>query len=174
MNKLMRRVQPEQLRELILLLLILLMMFFFSTQIQNYFSPRFFNRISTSVALIAVLAVGQTLVILTANIDLSVGSIVGFTAYFAGQTLAHHNEMSPLTVIAMAVGMGVVMGAINGLLVAYGGVPSIIVTLGTLALYRTLLVQFSGAQTVLTSKLPEWILDLPAKVFSVSARWICV
>ncbi len=168
MNKLMQRVQPEQLREFVLFILILLMMFFFSTQIQNYFSPRFFNRVSTSVALIAVLAVAQTLVVLTANIDLSIGSIVGFTAYFGGQILAHHNELSPWTIISISIGMGLAMGLINGLLVAYGGIPSIIVTLGTLAIYRSALVQFSGAQTVLTADLPQWLLELPRKnVFEI-------
>ncbi len=59
----------------------------------------------------------------------------------------------------MAIGIGALMGAVNGLLVAYGRVPSIIVTLGTLAIYRTLLVEFSDAQTVLTSNLPEWLLE---------------
>ncbi len=168
MNKLMRRFQPEQLREFVLLILILLMMLFFSTQIQHYFSPRFFNRVSTSVAIVAVLAVAQTLVVLTANIDLSIGSIVGFTAYFGGQFLAHHNELSPMLIILIAIGMGMALGIINGLLVAYGGVPSIIVTLGTLAIYRSALVQFSGAQTVLTANLPEWLLNLPRmNVFSV-------
>ncbi len=168
MNRLMQRIQPEQLREFVLFILILLMMFFFSTQIQNYFSPRFFNRVSTSVALIAVLAVAQTLVVLTANIDLSIGSIVGFTAYFGGQILAHHNELSPGTIIFISIGMGLVMGLINGLLVAYGGIPSIIVTLGTLAIYRSALVQFSGAQTVLTANLPQWLLELPRKnVFEI-------
>ncbi|NOX60448.1 MAG: ABC transporter permease [Chloroflexi bacterium] len=168
MSRLMRHFQPEQLRELVLFILILLMMFFFSTQIQNYFSPRFFNRVSTSVAIIAVLAVAQTLVVLTANIDLSIGSIVGFTAYFGGQILAHNNDMPPLLIVFIAIGMGLIMGLINGALVAYGGVPSIIVTLGTLAIYRSALVQFSGAQTVLTANLPEWILELPRmNVFSI-------
>lgn len=155
------RVRPGQLRELVLIVLIILMMLFFAIQIENYFSPRFFNRISTSVAIIAVVAVGQTLVVLTRNIDLSVGSIVGFAAYFVGQTLAHNNDLSPLVVVLMAVGVGALMGSLNGVLVAYGGVPAIIVTLGTLALYRTLLVEISDAQTVLTSDLPEWLLELP-------------
>ena len=137
------------------MLLIILMMLFFSTQIENYFSPRFFNRVSTSVAIIAVVAVGQTLVVLTRNIDLSVGSIVGFTAYYVGQTLADNNDMSAIVVVLMAVGIGAVMGSINGVLVAYGGVPAIIVTLGTLAIYRTILVEISDAQTVLTSDLPR-------------------
>jgi rhamnose transport system permease protein len=138
-----------------------LILIFFGTQIENYYNARFFNRVSTSVAIIAVIAIGQTLVVLTRNIDLSVGSVVGFTAYFVGQQLANNNDISPLAAILLAVGVGAAMGAFNGLLVTYGGVPSIIVTLGTLALYRTLLVEYSEAQTVLTAKLPPWLVDLP-------------
>lgn len=161
MNALIRRFRPEQLRELVLVLLIILVILFFGTQIDNYYSARFFNRVSTSVAIIAVIAVGQTLVVLTRNIDLSVGSIVGFTAYFVGQQLSNNNELAPLAVVLMAIGVGAALGAINGLLVAYGRVPAIIVTLGTLALYRTILVEYSDAQTVLTANLPEWLLELP-------------
>lgn len=161
MNALMRRFRPEQMRTVVLILLILLAMLFFSTQIDNYFNARFFNRVSTSVAIIAVLAVGQTLVVLTRNIDLSVGSIVGFTAYFVGQYLADHGDMAPLAAVLLAVGVGAVMGAFNGVLVAYGRVPAIIVTLGTLALYRTILVEFSDAQTVLSSDMPQWLQELP-------------
>ncbi|MEA3337904.1 MAG: ABC transporter permease [Chloroflexota bacterium] len=161
MNAIRRTLRPEQLRILVLLFLILMVLLFFSTQIENYISPRFFNRISTSVAIITVVTVGQVLVILTRNIDLSVGSIVGFTAYFVGQQLAGNNDISPIVAVLMAVGVGGLMGAVNGVLVAYGGVPAIIVTLGTLAIYRTMLVEFSDAQTVLTADLPQWILDLP-------------
>jgi rhamnose transport system permease protein len=146
---------------LILLLIILLALLFFSTQIENYFSPRFFNRIATSAAIVAVVAVGQTLVVLTRNIDLSVGSIVGFTAYFVGTQLAGNNEIMPLVTVIMAMGLGAVLGAVNGLLVAYGRVPAIITTLGTLAIYRTLLVEYSGAKTVTTMSLPEWLVNLP-------------
>ncbi len=161
MNALMRRFRPEQIRELVLVLLIILVVLFFGTQIENYYNARFFNRISTSVAIIAVIAVGQTLVVLTRNIDLSVGSIVGFTAYYVGQQLSENNEIAPLAAVLMAVGVGAAMGAFNGVLVAYGRVPAIIVTLGTLAIYRTLLVEYSNAQTVLTANLPEWLLELP-------------
>ena len=168
MNALRRRIQPDQLRELVTVLLILLTLLFFGTQIDNYFNPRFFNRISTSVAIIAVVAVGQTLVFLTENFDLSVGSVVGFTAYFVGQQLSGNNDMAPAVAVLMAVGIGALMGSINGLLVAYGRIPSVIVTLGTLAIYRTILVEYSDAQTVLTANLPEWILDLPrANIFSI-------
>jgi rhamnose transport system permease protein len=168
MNNLKARIRPSQLREFVLIFLILLMMFLFSTQIENYFSPRFFNRISTSVAIIAVVSIGQTLVVLTRNIDLSVGSIVGFTAYFVGQQLVQNNGLSPTAVVLMAIAIGALMGGINGVLVAYGGVPAIIVTLGTLAIFRTILVEVSNAKTVLTADLPEWLLDLPRNnLFSV-------
>jgi rhamnose transport system permease protein len=69
--------------------------------------------------------------------------------------------MSPWVAVLMAIGIGMVMGSINGVLVAYGKVPSIITTIGTLALFRTVLVEYSNAQTVLTAKLPKWIVELP-------------
>lgn len=161
MKPLTRAIRPEQLREITLALLIVGVVLFFSSQIQGYFSGRTFNRVTTSVAIIAVVAVGQTLVVLTRNIDLSVGSIVGFSAYFVGTQLANDNTISPFVAIAMAVGLGAVMGAINGVLVAYGHVPAIIVTLGTLAIYRTILVDMSGAKTVVVDALPQWLKDLP-------------
>jgi rhamnose transport system permease protein len=78
-----------------------------------------------------------------------------------GQQLSGNNDMAPAVAVLMAVGIGALMGGINGLLVAYGRIPSVIVTLGTLAIYRTILVEYSDAQTVLTANLPEWILELP-------------
>ena len=168
MSTLTRRIRPEQLRILVLILLIGFILLFFSTQIDNYLTARFFNRISTSVAIIAVVAVGQTLVILTRNIDLSVGSIVGFSAYFVGHQLARHGEIPPLAAVLLAIGVGAAMGAFNGVLVAYGKVPAIIVTLGTLAIFRTILVQYSNAQTVLSSDMPPWLQSLPAdNLFSI-------
>jgi rhamnose transport system permease protein len=156
-----RAIRPEQLREITLALLIVGVVLFFSSQIQGYFSGRTFNRVTTSVAIIAVVAVGQTLVVLTRNIDLSVGSIVGFSAYFVGTQLANDNSISLLVAVAMAIGLGAAMGAVNGVLVAYGRVPAIIVTLGTLAIYRTILVDMSGARTVVVDALPQWLKDLP-------------
>ena len=55
--------------------------------------------------------------------------------------------------MAIALGIGATLGAINGLIVAYGRVPSIITTLGTLAIYRVVLIEMSGAQTITTSRL---------------------
>lgn len=161
MSWLQRNVRPEQIRELSLLLIIVLAVIVFGALIEGYYTSRTFNRVASSVAIIAVVAVGQTLVVLTRNIDLSVGSIVGCTAYFVGTQLALDNQMSPLLAVAIAVGLGAAMGAVNGVICAFGRVPSIIVTLGTLAIYRGLLIDFSGAKTVTTDSLPAWVVDLP-------------
>ena len=161
MNWLKRNIRPEQVRELSLLLLIVVAVLFFGAMIDNYYTSRTFNRIASSVAIITIVAVGQTLVVLTRNIDLSVGSIVGCTAYFVGTVLGQVHDLNPLLAVLMAVALGGLLGAINGVLVAWGRVPSIIVTLGTLAIFRGLLVDLSNAKTVTTDSLPSWLVDLP-------------
>jgi rhamnose transport system permease protein len=158
---LQRHIRPEQVRELSLLLLIVVAVLIFGSLIEGYYTARTFNRIASSVAIITVIGAGQTLVVLTRNIDLSVGSIVGCTAYFTGTQLALHSGMPPVAAVLIAMGLGLVMGSINGVIVAWGRVPSIIVTLGTLAIYRGILIDYSGAKTVTTDSLPKWLVDLP-------------
>lgn len=167
-SALRRYLRPEQIRELSLVALIVVVLLFFSTQIDSFLSPRFFNRIAADVAILAVVAVGETLVVLTRNVDLSVGSIVGATAYVIGTFLAGSKDTNPLVVILMALALGAALGTLNGLLVAYGRVPAIITTLGTLAVYRAFLVELSGAKTVVIDAMPKWIQDLPSQtLFSV-------
>jgi rhamnose transport system permease protein len=102
------------------------------------------------------------LVFLTRNFDLSVGSITGVTAYFVGQQLWWHPDIPPLAAVLLAIGVGALMGSINGVLVAYGRVPSIITTISTLAIYRSFLVEYSDAVPITTNNLPNWIVELPA------------
>ncbi|MEO8668863.1 MAG: ABC transporter permease, partial [Bauldia sp.] len=161
MTWLRRHVRPEQVREFSLLLLIIVAVLFFGSLIDSYYTTRTFNRIASSVAIITIVAVGQTLVVLTRNIDLSVGSIVGCSAYFVGTLIANNNGIPPVFAVLIAIALGAAMGAINGVIVAWGRVPSIIVTLGTLAIYRGVLVDLSGARTVTTDSLPAWLINLP-------------
>lgn len=158
---LMRTLHPQTLRILALAAVLVLTVLFFTTQIDNYFSSRMLNRIATSAAVILPIAIGQALVVMTRNIDLSVGSVVGITAYLVGDYLGGHPDLNPLLAFSLFILLGGFCGAINGVLVAYGRVPSIIVTLGTLALYRTFLVEYSGARTITTDSLPKWLVELP-------------
>lgn len=162
------RFRGQQIRELSLIFIFVATILFFGSQIDGYYAPRTFNRITGAMALITVVAVGQTLVIITRNIDLSVGSVVGFTAYFLGKQLSLYDDMNPYIAVMIAMGIGAGFGLINGLLVSYGRVPSIVVTLGTLALYRGLLVEYSGSRSIEVRTLPDWIKDLPqATLFNV-------
>lgn len=157
----MTRLSPGTLRILALLAVLVLVAGFFATQIDSYLSARFFNRISSSVAIVALIATGQTLVILTRNIDLSLGSVVGFVAYATGAIVTAFPEVNPVLLALAALGIGGAFGAVNGLLVAYAGIPSIIVTLASMAIFRSALVEFSGAQSITTEDLPRWLVDFP-------------
>lgn len=169
MEQLKRYFRPEQLRELVLVFLMVIIFLFFGTQIEGYFSPRIFNRVTSDVAIIAVVAFGETLVLLTRNFDLSVGSIVGLTAFFTGKLLTFYPGTMPIAAPLFAIGLGAILGSFNGLLVSYGRVPSLIVTLGTLAIYRSILVAFpAGTKNVVTHDLPGWLLDLGrSNLFSI-------
>lgn len=157
-------INVQQLREIVLLLILAGVVYFFGSEIENYYNARTFNRIAGAVDFIAVVAVGQTLVILTRNVDLSVGSVVGFTAFYLGNQLSQSETMDMKTALAIAIGVGAAMGLVNGLIVAYGRVPSIVVTLGTLAVYRGILVQYSDSESIATRNLPLWIKSLPSEV----------
>lgn len=161
MQQILHRVSPQALRLLVLIGVIALLVIFFSTQIENYLNGRLFNRISSSVAVMALVATGQTLVILTRNIDLSVGSIIGFTAFATGSLVAGMPDINPILLVVYAALVGAAFGAVNGLLVAYIRVPSIIVTLATMAIFRSFLVEYSGAKSITTEQLPQWLTEFP-------------
>jgi rhamnose transport system permease protein len=158
----LRNFHPQTLRLVALALVLVLTVAFFTTQIDNYFSPRMLNRITSSVAVILPIAIGQAIVVMTRNIDLSVGSLVGIVAYVMGGFIGQHQDINPALFVVLCMLLGAFCGAINGILVSYGRVPSIIVTLGTLALFRTYLVEYSEARTITTDSLPKWLVDLPS------------
>ena len=167
---LLTRLSPAALRLLALLAVLALVLIFFSTQIEGYLNGRLFNRISSSVAIMAMIATGQTLVILTRNIDLSVGSVVGFSAFATGSLISNHPDLNPLILLLYAAAVGTGFGMLNGVLVAYARIPSIIVTLASMALFRSALVEYSNAKSITSESLPAWLTDFPnMPVFSLGA-----
>jgi rhamnose transport system permease protein len=152
------RLTPDRLKELILVGIIAGSVVIFAFLIDGYLSGRFFNRLTTSVVIVAILAAAQALVIFSRNIDLSVGSTVGAAAYLTADFLTSNTWANPLVAMFIAMLVGAVLGSVNGLLVAYGRVPAIIVTLGTLALFRTLISVYAGGTNVIASGLPDWVL----------------
>jgi ribose transport system permease protein len=106
-----------------------------------------------SVAVIAVLAIGQTFVIITAGIDLSQGAVIGLTGILGAGMMGNGSLSGILLGIILALVVGAGVGLINGLLTAYTKVPAFIVTLGTLSIA-------SGAALLITGGQP--IYQLPA------------
>lgn len=170
MNLASRSVSPQtlasaafRLRELGIFIALGVAVVFFWARANNFMTVGNWQDIATDVALVAVLAVGQTMVVLTRNIDLSVGSIVGLTAYLSSNTLADHHGIPIVVIALMAMGIGLGLGIVNGLLVTVGRIPAIIATIGTLAIFRGILFEVTGGQNVLAFELPESFLDLAAK-----------
>jgi rhamnose transport system permease protein len=86
---------------------------------------------------ILLMALPMTLIIITGEIDLSVSSTLGVSAAFCGVLVKEHG-VDLTTAMVLTLVLGIVLGAVNGFLVAYVGLPSLAVTIGTLALYRGL------------------------------------
>jgi ribose transport system permease protein len=107
--------------------------------------------LARQVAVFGIIAVGQLLVILTAGIDLSVGSVLGLTGCVAAELLVHGMGVIPAILAALAVGL--LIGGFNGSLVAYGKLPPFIVTLGMLGIARGAVLVLTDASTV--QPLPE-------------------
>jgi rhamnose transport system permease protein len=148
----------------------------FSVQAKNFATTGNWRDIATDVAMVVAVAVGETMVVLTRNIDLSVGSVVGLTAYISSNTLAHNHGIPIVAIAFLAVAVGLACGIGNGLLVTVGRIPAIIATLATLAIYRGVLFEVTHGQNVFASQLPKGFLDLAAQTPAglPSLAWIAV
>ncbi len=162
-NRLVRSV--SRVRELGLLIVLFLVIVVVSIQAPQFLTVGNIEQILLSVAIIAIIAVGETLVVLTRNIDLSVGSIVGFTAFFAANLFKQQPGTNLFVAILLGCLLGLLLGMINGLVVTVGRVPAIIVTLGTLYIYRGLDFVYAGGSQVSASDVPDNFLSLATTQF---------
>lgn len=129
-------------------------------------NPRFASPVSLSlvlqqVAVIAALAAGQTLVILTAGIDLSVGAITILSMMVMATLAAQHGLAAPLALLAGLL-VGIAAGALNGVLVTRAKLPPFIATLGTLGIFTAASLLYSGGQSIPESRLPDLLNRLGA------------
>ncbi|MBG2636302.1 autoinducer 2 ABC transporter permease LsrC [Klebsiella michiganensis] len=122
-----------------------------------YFSLQTLAMIFASAQILCLLALGATLVMLTRNIDVSVGSTVGLSAIATGVAL--NSGYGLMTAIAFALAIGALAGAFNGLLVVGLRIPAIVATLGPLGLYRGVMLLWTGG---------KWIEGLPNSLKALS------
>lgn len=136
-------------------------------------SNNLLNVLDQSVV-VGIVAIGMTFVILIGGIDLSVGSVAGLTGVLLGRGLEHFPI--PLAIV-LAVLAGMMVGLFSGLLIARFGLPAFVVTLGVMAIGRSLAFILSGATAI--ADLPETfgnivytnILGVPAHVITLLALY---
>lgn len=106
-------------------------------------------------SILLLVAVGQAVVIITRNIDLSVSSVVGLTAYLTGRLFIDMPGIPIIAVILAGLLFGALLGAINGALVAFAKVPALVITLGTMYIYRGINVYWAGSSRINASDMPR-------------------
>ncbi|UJP09093.1 ABC transporter permease [Microbacterium sp. KUDC0406] len=120
-----------------------------------FLSPQGVKDLLLNATIMIILAAGQTLVIVTRNIDLSVGSILGLVAFMTGTLFANSPGIPIWVVLLAGVAFGAVLGAVNGLLVTLAGVPALVITLGTLYIYRGLNNWWAGGTQYFADDRPD-------------------
>ena len=114
-------------------------------------------------AILLLLATGQAVVIITRNVDLSVGSTLALTAYLTGRLFVDNPGIPIIVVVLIGMLAGAGLGLINGLLVALGRVPALVITLGTLYIYRGVVLSWAGSDRINASDMPDGFLSLGTK-----------
>ena len=113
-----------------------------------------FEDILLNISVLAIVALGQTMVIITHGIDLSVSSIIGLVAMMVAFVVKQNPEMPVLLSVVLGMALGSVLGTFNGLIITFGKVPPIIATLGTLSIYRGLVFFYSQGTWINSFELP--------------------
>lgn len=140
-----RRIFDEYRIELGMLGVLLLLCLFLSVFAQNFLTQGNIRNILWQITGIGLVAIGQTLVILTAGIDLSVGGIAALSAMAGGTIMLHSNV---LTGMVMTLVIAALIGLANGLLISYGGLAAFIVTLGMLSITTSLTYVISDQRSI--------------------------
>lgn len=142
----------------LIIALVALVVIFGAIRSDVFFSTRNLLNIGMGVAILGVLAISQTAVIVSGGLDISVGAIVGLTTVAVAMTI-EATSSAGLGLVA-GVALGAIAGLVNGLLVTYGRVNPIIVTLGTMGIFRGVAFILSDGQSI--------------SIFDQTFRWIGV
>src|SRR6516225_7972086 len=123
-------------REASLVLSIVVLTAVTATLNPRFLTPQSLKDLMLNVSIIGLLVLGQTVIILMRQIDLSISSTVGITAFLSGILFVSHPGIPSLAVVFAAIVAGLLLGAVNAALIAWGRIPALITTLGTLYIFR--------------------------------------
>jgi len=133
----------------------------FATRAAGFAAPANLANIFNDTSILIILALGQMTVILTKSIDLSVAANLAFTGMAVAMLDAAYPGLPLALLIVLAVVIGAALGAINGFLVWLLQIPPIVVTLGTLTIYRGMAFVLSGGGWVNAHQMTPDFLNLP-------------
>jgi rhamnose transport system permease protein len=148
-------------RELLLVGIIAIMIAGFATRAAGFATPANLANIFNDTAILIILALGQMTVILTKSIDLSVAANLAFTGMAVAMLDAAYPGLPLVLMVVLAIGIGAFLGAINGYLVWALQIPPIVVTLGTLTIYRGMAFVLSGGAWVNSHQMTPTFLNFP-------------
>jgi rhamnose transport system permease protein len=143
-------------REVLLVLALLLVCALVALRAPRFLNATNLDQVVLSATLVCIVAVGQALVIIARQIDLSVGAIIAMSAFVSAEWLAANPTGSLIVVFLIGCLIGIAMGAANALLVAVFRIPAIVATLGTLAIYRGAVLVYAGGRQISATVLPDY------------------
>jgi rhamnose transport system permease protein len=146
-------------RELTLVALMVVMSVLVSIGAPQFLSVENLSQVTAMAAIIAIAAVGEAMVVMTKNIDLSVESVIGLVAFLVGLILSGGNVPIPVAWL-IGIGAGLLLGMVNGAVITIFRIPAIVVTLGTLSIFRGLVFILAGGKQINLVDLPAGYADL--------------
>ncbi len=142
-------------REAGLLVFIVILCIFLQLKNPSFLTLENINDLLTNTAILSILAVGMMMVLLTAGIDLSIGSTLALSGMTAALVVSNNPDISPIAAILIGIAVGTVCGLVVGFLVSIVGIFPIIASLGMMNVYRGLTFMSSGGKWVSAHQMPE-------------------
>jgi rhamnose transport system permease protein len=142
----------------------------------TFVTPRNLVGLFNDTAILIMVALGQMTVILTKSIDLSPGANIALTGVLVALVNAAYPDIPVPLLMVMAAGIGLLLGGFNGAMVWLAGIPPIVVTLGTLSIYRGLAFVASGGTSIVGRQMSQSFIALPrAEIFGLPAMsWFAI
>ncbi|MBF8193628.1 ABC transporter permease [Nonomuraea sp. K274] len=126
----------------------------------RFLTPQGIKDLLLGSTILAVLAVGQTIVVVTRNVDLSVGSVLGLSAFATGSLFMANPNLPIPVALLVGVLLGAVCGVVNGGLIAAARVPALVVTLGTLYVFRGVDYTWATGRQINAADMPPGFLHM--------------
>jgi len=144
-------------REVGIIVFILILGAVVTLRAPSFLSVNNFRDILMNISILAIVALGQTIVILTKGIDLSVSSMIGLVAMMVAFVMKQYPETPVFLIVLLGMALGTIAGSFNSIIITFGKVPPIIATLGTLSVYRGLVFFYSQGTWINSYELPRSI-----------------